>query len=438
MKNSMAELLTHLFDVWNGVEIEYLVLRNYEELPTFTGNDIDILLNPAQAKLAEKLLQQTAREKGWEIHNIVDFACRAIYLFNKDTLEQVHIDFMCGMKWHFLMFAHHDLMLKRRRRIKNFYIPNLAHEAAINLMTRLIYGGYVKEKYRSKICKSAVNDRKTLTEVLSPWIGINLAEKLIDWAAQNQWQKIENSVSMVRKNVWIANLQNPLRLVIAFVRDAFRFMQRLYWSPGVSLVFFGPDGCGKTSVADGSKLKLAKTFSSEKGLHCHWKPIRPTGESIPPTKDPHGNPPRNFVLSLTYFIYHYLPFIWGWWRYVKPVLFKNGLIIIDRYYYDFLVDQRRYRLNLPQWIVKLGFGFVKKPDLIFCLDADPEILQARKKEVSFEECKRQREAYRILAKKLPNGYVIDASKPLEKVVQDVQCVILEYMAERIKKRVYGR
>jgi thymidylate kinase len=80
---------------------------------------------------------------------------------------------------------------------------------------------------------------------------------------------------------------------------------------------------------------------------------------------------------------------------------------------------------------------VKKPDLVFCLDADTEILQARKKEVPFEECTRQREAYRKLAISLQNGYVIDASQPLDDVIQDVQTIILKYMSERTAKRLNG-
>jgi thymidylate kinase len=200
-------------------------------------------------------------------------------------------------------------------------------------------------------------------------------------------------------------------------------------SRGLSVVFFGPDGCGKTSVADGLKRALESTFPLEKGIYCYWKPVVPKGISIP-TADPHGKPPRIPLLSFIYFVYHYLPFLWGWWVYVHPAVSRGGLVVIDRYYYDFFIDLRRYRLNLPQWIIKLGFVFVKKPDLVFCLDADPEILQARKKEVSFEECKRQREAYRALAQKLPNGHVIDATQPLGKVVQDVQEVVMEFICNR--------
>lgn len=193
-------------------------------------------------------------------------------------------------------------------------------------------------------------------------------------------------------------------------------------SRGLCIVFIGPDGCGKTSVADGLKLALAENFPLEKGVYCYWKPVPPKGISVP-TLDPHGKPPRVLLLSLAYFIYHYLPFIWGWWMYVQPALRNGGLVIIDRYYYDFFVDLRRYRLNVPRWIIKLGFVFVKKPDLVFCLDADPVILQARKQEVTFDECTRQREAYRELASNLLNGYVIDAAQPLEKVVQDVQRIV---------------
>lgn len=206
-------------------------------------------------------------------------------------------------------------------------------------------------------------------------------------------------------------------------------------SYGLCIVFLGPDGCGKTSVADRLKISLKEQFVPESGLHCHWKPVPQKKAGIAPTEDPHSKPCRNALISLAYFGYHYLPFIWGWLRYVRPALRKNGLIIIDRYYYDFFVDLRRYQLNLPQWLVQLGFVFVKKPDLVFCLDADPKILQARKQEVSFEECSRQQRAYKALAEKLPNGYVIDAAQPLENVVTDVQNIVEEYLADRDAGRI---
>lgn len=433
--NNIASLLTHLFDAWNEADIRYLILRNYEELPEYTGNDVDILIDPRQLVVTQVILEKVASEEGWRIHNIGEFACRAIFLFNTETLEQLHLDLMCGIKWHTLQFLDNERMLDCSRPLKNFHIPSIADEAAVNLMTRLLYGGYVKEKYKEGIRQAALGNREKFVETLHPWVGTQLAENVVEKTIEGQWGAIESQVQAVRKQVVLANLRDPVCLLSSLVSDVFRFVRRWTRAPGISVVFLGPDGCGKTSVADGLKGRLEKTFCPERGIHSHWKPIRSKGASFAPTEDPHGKPSRNSLMSLAYFIYHYLPFIWGWWIHVKPVLFKNGLVIIDRYYYDFFVDRQRYRLNLPQWIVRLGFVFVKKPDLVFCLDADPEILQARKKEVSFDECSRQRNAYRKLAEELSDGHVIDASQPLEKVVQDVQRIVLEYMVERTVRRL---
>ena len=71
--------------------------------------------------------------------------------------------------------------------------------------------------------------------------------------------------------------------------------------------------------------------------------------------------------------------------------FRGGLVLIDRYYYDFLIDQRRYRLQVPQWLVRLGLAFLKKPDLVLLLDAPADVLQSRKQEVALTETRRQRD-----------------------------------------------
>jgi thymidylate kinase len=193
---------------------------------------------------------------------------------------------------------------------------------------------------------------------------------------------------------------------------------------GIFIVFCGPDGCGKSSVAE--KLgDINGIFDSKYSQYYHWKPLPQRHNTQISIEDPHGKPVRNLFVSLLYFVYHYLPFIYGYYRYVRPALQKKGLVIIDRYYYDFFVDLKRYRLNISQWIVKLGYILIKKPDLVFCLDADPEILQARKREVTFEECKRQRNEYRKLVENIANGYIIDASMPLQNVIDNVRNRIIE-------------
>jgi len=98
------------------------------------------------------------------------------------------------------------------------------------------------------------------------------------------------------------------------------------------------------------------------------------------------------------------------------------------------VDQRRYRLCVPPFIVRLGHFFLKKPDLVVLLDAPAEVLQSRKQEVPLTETERQRTAYLELVQGLSNGRVIDATQPPEKVGADITRAILDFMAERTTKR----
>ena len=104
-------------------------------------------------------------------------------------------------------------------------------------------------------------------------------------------------------------------------------------------------------------------------------------------------------------------------------------MLIDRYYYDFFVDQRRYRLSVPLFLVRLGLCFLKKPDLVLLLDAPAEVLQRRKQEVAPAETERQRAAYRELVGGLPNGRVLDATQAPEKVGADINRAILDFMAQ---------
>ena len=68
---------------------------------------------------------------------------------------------------------------------------------------------------------------------------------------------------------------------------------------------------------------------------------------------------------------------------------------------------------------------VPQPDLYILLDAPAEVLQSRKREVSLAESIRQRQAYFDVVSKMKNGIVLDASRPLDEVVAQVNSAILQ-------------
>ena len=71
------------------------------------------------------------------------------------------------------------------------------------------------------------------------------------------------------------------------------------------------------------------------------------------------------------------------------------------------------------WAARLAVRCMPQPDLVIFLDASPEILLSRKKEVSREALIASRSRYLALCETNPNCRIVDAAQSLPVVVQDV-------------------
>jgi thymidylate kinase len=196
------------------------------------------------------------------------------------------------------------------------------------------------------------------------------------------------------------------------------------------VVFLGPDGSGKSSVIERVVVNLAPAFSGTRYMHLRPRLGLSTVENNPPVVDPHGQPPRGWLSSVVKVVYFFFDYTFGYLLKIRPLLVRSTLVVFDRYYHDMLVDTRRYRYGGPMWLARWVGKIIPGPDLFLLLDAPPEVLHSRKKEVPFEEAARQRRAYLTLVRGMKNGVVIDASQPLSKVVADVNRVVLDFMARR--------
>ena len=188
------------------------------------------------------------------------------------------------------------------------------------------------------------------------------------------------------------------------------------------VVFLGPDGSGKSSVAQAVAQRLAPDFAGT--LRLHLRPrlaLSPDTDAIAPS--PHDEPPRNSLMSILKLLYFALDYNLGHCFRVRPRVKTGALVIFDRYCHDMLVDPRRYRYGGPQWLLRCLAAVVPKPDLWLLLDAPAQALRQRKQEVARTELVRLRAGYRELLQRLPSGVVIDAGQPLDAVVETaVACI----------------
>lgn len=433
----ISRLIAAVFVAWQKAGIDFLILRNYEDLPHSTSNDIDVLVPKKQQPAAEKILIATARSEGFRLHNRAQFATLALYFSHTQTGTQTHFDLFIALKWRgFDFLSVKDFLAKKIPR-GSFFVPHPAHEACANLLASFVFNGRVKDKYRPSVAVAFRKEPEVARTLLAKTYGDALADRLVTLGATENWSAVELLLRDVRRCLVFRQIRwQPLRTFMSLDADCDRLLIRLFRPPGLVVVLCGPDGCGKSTVAPKVVEALRGTFSPSKGAQIHWKPrifSRARETSVPET-NPHGKPARNPVASLAYFTFHWLEFFLGWrWR-VFPLIFRGGLVLVDRYYFDFFIDQKRYRLRVPRFLVRAGYALLPKPDLAFLLDAPPEVLQQRKQEVSADESARQRAAFLELMKHLKNGAVIDATQSPEAVTAQIQKAVLDFMAERTRKR----
>ncbi len=188
------------------------------------------------------------------------------------------------------------------------------------------------------------------------------------------------------------------------------------------IAFLGCDGSGKSAVICGVTERVKSAGVTV--IHGHWRPTLKSagGGGGAAADDPHGQKPRGSFSSILKLGWLWLSWWVGWLRFLRGSS-ASGVVLFDRYHADLLVDPVRYRYGGPMWLARLVCRLMPQPAIVFFLDAAPEVLLSRKQEVGKEALEESRRRYLALAKSHPRFRVIDASRPLESVLDEVYMAI---------------
>lgn len=440
----LCNVLNWLFEKYDDNHIGYCILRNYEKLPEVNiGNDIDILIDYKDIEKNELILKLMCKELGLTCIRIAKRQYVHQWYFIKQgcpEFKTLQLDFQFDGEWNGNIYLKGDYILDNRISYKNFYIPRKSHEALILLFASLIWGGFVKEKYNNRIYDLVNNDYEEFYKILRSSIG-DYSTVIIDNIKNNKMKKCEKLVKELRKSIKKSSIKN-YGLIFTLVKKIKFYLHELkirIKPPGISIVVLGSDGVGKSTFINGMKEILKRYFKEEFFCLRHSRPrfLKDPGDYI--YKKEKGintininsrdnvKKPNNMILSFVRLIYYTLDYIIGYIIVFMKPLRKTGVVILDRYYYDFFVDPERNRMNLPQFIYTIFYLFIPKPNIVIYLDAEPEVIYSRKQELEIVEIKKQREKYRKLSEKYA-FHIIDANNSIDCMIDKFEKLLVTYIS----------
>lgn len=447
----LSSILVPLFKTLNSRKITYCVNGNYKKLPYFTSHDVDIWTE--DANLVRKILYKIARRKNFKIHLFYRTGDGLINIFHRveedGSVSFVRIDlgWKCGWRSVFTLVPM-EMEKKGRRLFNKFYVSGYPIEAVSKLLYTLISRGKVRGKYKKMIF--ARRHYPLFFKILRLSLGERPARWLLKQIEKKNWDKIDEKVSWFRFHVIKQNIFNLfiVRGVLIFFKSVVLYIDKYLNPKGIFIVFLGPDGCGKTTLCSRIPEIMKEGFIPHGVKTFYWRPMllpkmrkllfpfRAKSSSKSATSaGPESRKIDNYFVSAVRFIYYWFDFVLGFFKF-HFVRARGGIVLFDRYYHDFFVYPDRFRLKLSGRLLRMFLPLVPKPDLVFYLDVNTNLLISRKEEISLDELRRQIESYKQLVNSIPNAYIIDGNQPLDSVIKDISKITLNHMSERIEKKYY--
>ena len=427
-------LLLRVLAVLEREKIPCCLLHGYETVPQTIDGDVDCLI-PGEFlpnKLA-KVLHASRGEVGARVVQWFSDGAHFIVLAGRNDdgsplLLQMHVSTQYEMAGR--VFFDGNEILAASRRHGEFRVPAAGVEFTCVLANKAAKGALSDDHGRRLSALFAV-DPAACTAQMERFLQPDTAKVVIDAARSGDWRPVQVSIDFLRQQLLKSPATRPAGRKLA--RLAAKIVRWLRPRNGFHAVFLGPDGVAKTTTIEQFQRDLSPAF-----LHSQYLTFAPgllPQKFVKPKPDgPHSLPPRSFSASLVKAAWWAVCYTLGYCATVRPVLARGGLVVNHRYLVDAIIDQKRYRYSGPVWLLKMIWAISPKPDVVFLLDASPQVIQRRKQEVPFEETAQQVEAYRTIIGRMPLGRIIDAAQPREQVATEVEWLVLDRLAQRVARQ----
>lgn len=433
--------------------VKYVILKNDNGLPYENhSKDVDIVIEPGSYQLAAQLLYAAYKENGvnrYKIHRFERLRCW--YGMNVDTRFAIHIDLLEGfLHKGFEMFPFEMMYRYARKNEHGVYVLDDVFGTVVLLLHSTICYHTIKDKYATRIAEVYGRSKREMDILFYQLFPGQAASVLITLLEQGDYEQIAH------KGKWFSH-QSKKRILLHHPCLTLRNVMGFFWEKAMRIVIgrdkyntfisvHAPDGTGKTT--------FIRSLSGELGFYfvCdpkdlvrifHFRPsflpnLGAAGEKLGVMKQdtnftvPHRARPANPLCSFLRMAYYWMDYAVG----VSLILRRNAqfdkITLFDRYIYDFLVDPRRARIQLPYRICQCFTKWVKQPRIVFVLDTDADTIYARKQELTREEIERQLAGFKKLSSLGSRVHLLDAAKRPDEIARNAMKIVADTFTRKIE------
>ena len=421
-------------------KVKYAILGNIKSYPEEIISDIDIVISKNDFDRINILVDSFCKEYDFQLCNILQHEVTGKYFVitkidsKNQLITTLALDFCSDYMRQGRIILTADELLENTIQIDQNHLKfNVcdAPKAFTYYFIKKIEKKSINDSqfgYLQNIWKTDKNNCLVHLSKIFNKNNLKIIEQIFDSG------NLEHLHNKLLQSLSVQTMQRYRIKARVYFFNLFRIIKRITKPTGFTVAFYGCDGSGKSTLINQLISERTNLTTFRAISYHHLYPKKDRNINAAPVTNPHEQVPRSKMASNLKLLYFLLLYTIGYWKIIYPQKIKSNLIIFDRYYFDILVDPKRYRHNGSKWLTTLVGILIPKPDLTIVVDATPETFQRRKQEVSFDESKRQRAKYLDLKNHLNNVIVVDNESDINKAYFEMQSAIFNKLVERYKNR----
>jgi len=402
-----------LFERFNQENINYAVIRNFDNLPNDIVGDIDILIDPKDKQKVKLALDNIEKETGRKplfLSGVYPHYQRT-YCFEGAEKDIVKLDFQQFIGKAGFVFIDASQLLAEKVKKGSFYVLQEKSRLSILLYHCVIYKKSFSQSYQTVI--NHIFQKHPTGHIFENQLPKDLNNQILSALKKSDFRALISLREKIILSLLARNPINIFRPMIILLHWLLLRVWRYIYPKGILLCFIGPEGSGKSTIIEKlyDRIKY-DPFAQIKKIEMGFQK-----KGILYSELFYKTHKERFYFRVIWPVLGIVDFYLRYFFSIRPVQAKGGIVLADRYIYNIGVGG--FNITQNSVLRKIIFALTPKPDRCYIIKRDYEAIKACRAaaQVSTEEQYRLFESLTIDCLKPINN--IDADETTNQVVKEL-------------------